>query len=78
MTRLDIALVCALLLGAFLVSGILLFIGRWQIAASTGDTVYRLDRWTGEIDLCSYDVERMKREDIFVLTCPAPIVKMGE
>jgi len=54
----------AILGGAALIAASILFIERWQISAvgygsgsgdtaSSEETIYRLDRWTGRIDLCA-------------------------
>jgi hypothetical protein len=58
--------ILAIVVGALLIAGSILFIGRWQIAAlgygyagggDRGDTaeekVFRLDRWTGDIEYCA-------------------------
>jgi hypothetical protein len=44
----------AIIFGAALIAASIGFIGRYQIAATGTDskTVYRLDRWTGSVDVC--------------------------
>ena len=41
----------AVLAGAVLIAASVLLIGRYQIAADK-DTLYRMDRWTDELELC--------------------------
>ena len=78
------------LAGAALVAGSILFIGRYEISAvayayaQSGDTgqtdeaVYRLDRWTGEIELCRTGmegrkaIERFNAEGRMLVTCKMP------
>jgi hypothetical protein len=49
-------------------------VGRWQIAAS-GDKVYRLDRWTGEIDQCGIEMDpptfksRLRHQGVVTIGC---------
>ena len=63
--RLEI--VIAVMLGALLIAGSILFIGRWQITAmgygylgggergsdTNEEKIFRLDRWTGDIEYCA-------------------------
>jgi hypothetical protein len=41
-----------ILVGAALIAGAIIFVGRWQIATGPGITSFRLDRWTGSVDSC--------------------------
>jgi len=65
------------LAAAVLVAASILFIGRYQISAigygethnaSDVEVVYRLDRWTGKIDLCPKD---NSKADSTQIECPA-------
>jgi|GEM_PF-3254664 len=75
---------CALIGASILISGSIFFVGRYQIAtigygyASTTDspggdteTVYRLDRWTGEIDRCVEKAGLDPKQSITRIECPA-------
>jgi hypothetical protein len=44
----------AVLIGAVLIAGAILFAGRWEMAVGD-DAAYRIDRWTGEIIGCPAD-----------------------
>ena len=73
------------LAGAALIAASILFIGRWQISAigygykdgdddTTKETVYRLDRWTGQIESCfpnmNQNVEtEMKETGLVIVKC---------
>ena len=46
--RIPLAIVIA---GALIAVAILMAF-RWQISAATGGVVYRIDRWTGNIEFC--------------------------
>ena len=71
----------AVLFAGLLIAASILFVGRWQITAdaygymdgdtaSDVETVYRLDRWTGRVDRCGPDMERIKAEGTVGETCP--------
>lgn len=89
--RLELAVLGA----AAIIAASILFIGRWQISAVglgygydedgySSETVYRLDRWTGEIDTClqqrgGFVVPRMDRlkgtlKGETYISCSPPIV----
>jgi hypothetical protein len=68
----------AVLAGAMLIVASVLFIGRWEIAVSSGgkdgsDAIYRLDRWSGETAMCypapSPDSVKRLFQSLFVPTC---------
>jgi hypothetical protein len=42
----------AIVLAGLLIACAVLIAFRWQISAATGGVVYRLDRWTGNIEFC--------------------------
>jgi hypothetical protein len=42
----------AIALAGALIAIAILIVFRWQISAATGGVVYRLDRWTGNIEFC--------------------------
>jgi hypothetical protein len=44
------------IIGAIIIAGAVLFAFRWEIAPA-GSMVYRLDRWTGQIQVCNASVE---------------------
>jgi hypothetical protein len=46
----------AILCGSVLIAAAILVAFRWQIAASGGAIVYRLDRWSGNIAVCRLSV----------------------
>ena len=78
------------LAGAALIAGSILFIGRYEITAAgygfsggataadtTDETVFRLDRWTGEIRTCSVNmntnfVAQMKATGAAIVACNLP------
>ena len=51
----------ALLGGAVLIAGAILFALRWEIVAS-GQGIYRLDRWSGEVTSCSASVDGLQKQ----------------
>jgi len=42
----------AIMVAGALVAVAVMMVFRWQISAATGGVVYRLDRWTGNIEFC--------------------------
>lgn len=63
------------LVAAVLIAASILFIGRYQISTSGVEyasymtvAVYRLDRWTGKVDMCDRDT---MDGNISVIKCPA-------
>lgn len=78
------------LVGAVIIASSILYIGRWEITAAgygfsggsstsdtTDETVFRLDRWSGEIDSCISlrDPESMKglaRTGRATMSCQLP------
>jgi hypothetical protein len=77
--QVPLSLQKALLICAAMISASIVFIGRWQISAigfqdSTEspfgtEAVYRLDRWTGEIDRC--DLQKASRYLRVKIECSA-------
>ncbi len=76
----------AVLLSGLLIAGSIVFIERWEVAAigygfagtdGAQDTetqaVYRLDRWTGHIDVCSPDVKTAQSGGFYYYTCPTKV-----
>ena len=62
------------LAAAILVAASILFIGRYQISTvgyqapgPNMQTVYRLDRWTGKIDMC---IGNWASQSTFSIECP--------
>jgi hypothetical protein len=48
----------AVLVGALIVAGAIVFVGRWQIAGGADPQrfeIYRLDRWSGHVEYCGLD-----------------------
>jgi hypothetical protein len=41
----------AIVIGAALIAGAILFVFRYEIGPAAGGFVFRLDRWTGEVNL---------------------------
>jgi len=68
----------AILAGAVLIALSILFIGRWQISAFGDTHVYRLDRWTGEIEYCGIwlDKQKWERDGTFAVMCPLNLKKV--
>ena len=79
------AIPAALLVGAMLISASILFVGRWEISAvgygyrggpdaTDHDTdtefVYRLDRWTGQVEECGLDTSKSVQEMLQIGTPP--------
>ena len=72
----------AILLGCAAIAASVLLTSRWEIAAigwgyggrddmpNTSAIVYRLDRWTGQIDQCEPDGERLATGELGQ-RCPA-------
>jgi hypothetical protein len=63
------------LAAAVLVVVCILFIGRYQISAIgyavpgySEQRVYRLDRWTGKVDVCMEDTTKVNQS---LIECPA-------
>lgn len=79
----------AILVGCALIAASILFIGHWQISAigfgyaapdnpgsNDTETVYRLDRWTGRIEICSLNQNQNVEKDLqekgaLVISCKA-------
>jgi len=76
----------AILLGAVIVAASIMLVGRYDVAV-TGDVypilgrvrqaagthyIYRLDRWTGQIDFCA--PSSLSEDNRLIVTCP---VKLG-
>lgn len=61
----------AVLAGAIIIAASMLFVGRYQITGtSDGGTVYRLDRWSGQIAQCGF--AKFKIQDgpgLILLSC---------
>ena len=73
--------VVAILAGSLAIAASILFVGRWQIAAAAYgysqspasedqdyEAVYRLNRWTGEVDYCDKVIAADRSSKI---QCPA-------
>ena len=45
----------AILVAAIFITAAILFAGRWSITNGANLTVYRLDRWTGDVRICAAD-----------------------
>ena len=57
----------AIIIGGGLVALAILFTNHWQIMqGSQGFSVYRLNRWTGTIDVCMPDPATMKNPNSFI------------
>lgn len=66
----------AIVVAALLVAGAILLMGRWQIVASPNTdaaAVYRLDRWTGHVELCGVNHDVFVKEKRVIVTCPIPV-----
>jgi len=71
--RTDFAIVFA----GVVIAATIALMGRWQIAAAK-DEVYRLDRWTGEIQVCGPTMdpkattERLQKDGVMPAECSEP------
>jgi hypothetical protein len=91
--------VLAIVIGALLIAGSILFIGRWQITAmgygyagggergadTAEEKVFRLDRWTGDIEYCFVGgsdpqafADRATKTGHAVFTCSFPKSTNGD
>jgi hypothetical protein len=66
----------AILVGAAIIAGAILFVFRWDDSAARGadgnPTVFRLDRWTGKVAICGIDVQKSLAAYAADLECKAP------
>lgn len=60
------------IIGAMLVAASILVVGRYQISGD-GDAFYRLDRWSGKIELCIRVPGTDPTHEIYAIVCPARI-----
>ena len=76
----------AIVAGCALIAASILVTNRWQIAAAgygyngepqgtEREFVYRLDRWTGKVDVCDQDIERFRTTGEVGETCPGRLQK---
>ena len=74
----------AVIVGALMIALAILVTNHWEVTPrtpqaitlqSTAPAVYRLNRWTGVIDMCEVDPSTMRNPNSFVgaeLTCKQP------
>jgi hypothetical protein len=46
---------CAIVIGAIIVAVAILLTNHWQLEPIDGGSVYRMNRWTGEVGVCAID-----------------------
>jgi hypothetical protein len=55
----NIAIPASIIIAGTLIAIAILIAGRWEIFGSASG-VWRLDRWTGAVQLCHYDTPNAK------------------
>jgi hypothetical protein len=61
----------AIIIGAVLIAGVILLTNHYEItpAPDRSETVMRLNRWTGEIDVCAKDGKTTSGSSAGGVTC---------
>jgi hypothetical protein len=62
----------AIIIAGILVSASVAFVGRWGLSGGDNSnmTVYRLDRWSGQIEVCNIDMIARQNGGPWVYKCP--------
>lgn len=66
----------AVLFAGLCIAGSVVFMERWEVAvvaSANSDAVYRLDRWTGHVELCEPDIKTAQEGGFYYYTCPVKV-----
>lgn len=61
--------IVGVIIGLAFIAASILVVGRYQMIPQ-GDIIYRMDRWSGKIELCARIPNQDTRQEAFTIQCP--------